>query len=219
MMGSETSEQGRGKDEFRHRVMLDSFIMGKREVSQREYQALMGTNPSTVKDDALPVSMISWLDAVEYCNRRSMREGLQSAYTINGRNVTWDKNANGYRLPTEAEWEYACRAGTVSPYNTGASPPPAPSGGNALAPAGTLAPNPWGLSGMHGNIAEWCWDWYGDYSGRSETNPSGPASGSKRVIRGGNWQDRPAALRSAARDSAAPAKGNKTTGFRVCRSK
>jgi formylglycine-generating enzyme required for sulfatase activity len=219
MMGSENNETGRGRDEFRHRVMLDSFIIGRGEVSQREYQALMGTNPSRVKDDTLPVSMVSWFDAVEYCNRRSVLEGLQPAYVISGKTVTWDKSANGYRLPTEAEWEYACRAGTVSLYHTGASLPPAPSGKNALFPAGTPALNAWGLSGMHGNIAEWCWDWYGDYSGRSETNPGGVASGSRRVVRGGSWDARPAALRSAARDSAAPARGTPAIGFRVCRSK
>lgn len=218
MMGSENNETGRGRDEFRHRVLVDSFIMGSAEVSQREYQALMGTNPSRVKDDALPVSMVSWFDAVEFCNRRSAQEGLQPAYSINGRTVTWDKTANGYRLPTEAEWEYACRAGTVSLYHTGASLPPAPSGKNALLPAGTPDPNAWGLSGMHGNIAEWCWDWYGDYSGRSETNPSGPATGSRRIVRGGSWDARPAALRSAARDSSAPARGTVAIGFRVCRS-
>ncbi|MDR0669319.1 MAG: SUMF1/EgtB/PvdO family nonheme iron enzyme [Treponema sp.] len=218
MMGSESSETGRNRDEFRHRVMLDGFIMGKREVSQLEYQTLMGTNPSRVKDDALPVSMVSWLDAVEYCNRRSAREGLQPAYTINERTVTWDKSANGYRLPTEAEWEYACRAGTVSPYHTGTAPPPVPSGRAALLPAGTPVSNAWELSGMHGNIAEWCWDWYGDYSGRSETNPAGPATGSKRIVRGGSWNGRAAVLRSAARDSAAPARGTAAIGFRVCRS-
>ncbi|MDR0730539.1 MAG: SUMF1/EgtB/PvdO family nonheme iron enzyme [Treponema sp.] len=218
MMGSEGNEAGRARDEFRHRVVVDSFIMGTAEVSQREYQALMGANPSRVKDDALPVSMVSWFDAVEFCNRRSAQEGLQPAYAINGRTVTWDKTAGGYRLPTEAEWEYACRAGTVSLYHTGASLPPPASGKNALLPAGTPAPNDWGLSGMHGNIAEWCWDWYGDYSGRSETNPSGPASGSRRVVRGGSWDARSAALRSAARNSAAPARGTAAIGFRVCRS-
>ncbi|MDR3146586.1 MAG: SUMF1/EgtB/PvdO family nonheme iron enzyme, partial [Treponema sp.] len=151
MMGSENNEQGRGSDEFRHRVMLDSFIMGIREVSQREYQALMGTNPSRTKGDTLPVTMVSWLDAVEYCNRRSAQEGLQVAYTINGRTVTWDKSANGYRLPTEAEWEYACRAATSSPYYTGTSL----SSGRNVVPVGTTSPNPWGLFEMCGNAAEW----------------------------------------------------------------
>ncbi|GBU28681.1 hypothetical protein R84B8_02241 [Treponema sp. R8-4-B8] len=118
-MGSPTNEPGRSSYEVQHQVTVSSFYMGKYEVTQKEYKEIMGTNPSNFKGDNLPVEQVSWYDAIEYCNKRSQKEGLTPAYTRNGYNVTWNKNANGYRLPTEAEWEYACRAGTTTPFSTG----------------------------------------------------------------------------------------------------
>ncbi|MCQ2373599.1 MAG: formylglycine-generating enzyme family protein, partial [Phascolarctobacterium sp.] len=118
MMGSPESEPWRGKDEIQHKVTVSDFYMSPYELTQKEYQEITGKNPSNFKGDNLPVENITWLDAIAYCNARSAKEGLKPVYTIQGNNVTWDKAANGYRLPTEAEWEYACRANTTTPFNT-----------------------------------------------------------------------------------------------------
>jgi formylglycine-generating enzyme required for sulfatase activity len=119
IMGSPASEAGRNSNETPHQVRVGSFYMGRTEVTQQEWAEVMGSNPSNFKGDRLPVENISWYDVIEYCNRRSLREGLTPAYTQNGDQVIWDRDANGYRLPTEAEWEYACRAGTMTPYSGG----------------------------------------------------------------------------------------------------
>jgi formylglycine-generating enzyme required for sulfatase activity len=193
LMGSPESEPERTDDgsmgnETQHQVTVDSFYMGKYEVTQAEYMAVGGTNPSRFKGDDRPVECVSWYDAVEYCNARSIKEGLTSAYTIdknlkdpNNRapmgydirwTVTWNRSANGYRLPTEAEWEYACRAGTTTPFSTGGNI----TGKDAnyveknTTPVGSFAPNPWGLYDMHGNVWEWCWDWFAAYPRGVRTN-------------------------------------------------
>ena len=122
MMGSPEDEAWRGSDETRHEVTVSDFYMSAYELTQKEYESVMGENPSNFKGDELPVENISWLDAVNYCNARSESEGLTPVYTIDGQNVTWDRSADGYRLPTEAEWEYACRAGTETPFYIAESP-------------------------------------------------------------------------------------------------
>lgn len=118
LMGSPENEPWRSADEAQRQVTVSSFYMSAYEVTQDEYGALMGVNPSTFRGSDLPVESITWYDAIAYCNTRSESEGLTPAYTIDGEHVTWDRSADGYRLPTEAEWEYACRAGTITPFNT-----------------------------------------------------------------------------------------------------
>ncbi|MDR1316595.1 MAG: formylglycine-generating enzyme family protein, partial [Spirochaetales bacterium] len=124
-MGSPASEPGREADETRHLVRVSDFFISRYEVTQEEYREVMGADPSEFKGDSLPVEQVSWFDAIEYCNRRSLMEKLTPVYTVSGsgdsREVTWNRDANGYRLPTEAEWEYACRAGTTAPYSGGDS--------------------------------------------------------------------------------------------------
>jgi formylglycine-generating enzyme required for sulfatase activity/uncharacterized caspase-like protein len=203
MMGSPASEEGRVSNEEQHQVTVSGFYLGKYEVTQREYAAIMGTNPSRFEGDNLPVENVSWYDAVEYCNARSRKEGLTSAYTISGsgdnRTVTWNRNTNGYRLPTEAEWEYACRAGTTTRYSTGNDirTSQANYGGGRTKAVGSFDANVWGLYDMHGNVWEWCWDWYGNYGSGAQTDPMGASSGTNRVGRGGSWGYDGQNLRSA----------------------
>lgn len=121
-MGSPDSEPWRSADETQYTVTVSDFYISPYELTQAEYETLMGENPSNFSGEDLPVENVSWLDAVAYCNARSDQENLTPAYTINGTNVTWNREADGYRLPTEAEWEYACRAGTETPFNTENSP-------------------------------------------------------------------------------------------------
>jgi len=220
MMGS---NDGRNEEKPVHQVTVGSFVIGKYEVTQKEYREMMGTNPSYFKGDNLPVENVSWYDVIEYCNKRSQKEGLTPAYTINGNDVTWNRNANGYRLPTEAEWEYACRAGTTGKYNTGESISDntgwydANSGGKTH-PVGQKSANAWGLYDMHGNVREWCWDWYGNYSSGAQTDPPGASSGSTRVERGGSWSSSAEGVRSAYRSNYGnPYYGDDYLGFRLVR--
>jgi formylglycine-generating enzyme required for sulfatase activity len=221
-MGSPSSEAGWGDDETQHQVTVSSFYMGKYEVTQKEYQAVMGTNPSSFKGDNLPVENVSWYDAVNYCNALSKKEGLTPAYTVNGNNVTWNKSANGYRLPTEAEWEYACRAGTTGPYSSGSSVGTAgwydSNSGSKTHPVGQKQANAWGLYDMHGNVWEWCWDWYGPYPGGSQTDPTGASSGGSRAARGGSWGSYARGLRSAYRFWHNPSIQATYLGIRLVRS-
>jgi len=239
MMGSPANEVGREDDELQHRVTVSSFYMGKYPVTQKEYREVMGSNPSFYIGDNYPVENVSWYDAINYCNRLSQKEGLTPAYTVNGEDVTWNSKASGYRLPTEAEWEYACRAKTTTPFSTGNNITTSqanyneniPHNNNAIrrysqttTAVGSFAPNPWGLYDMHGNVYEWCWDWYEPYSDSAQTDPKGASSGagsllqgSGRVLRGGSWNYGARYLRSAYRGYYTPTTCDIYLGFRVAR--
>jgi formylglycine-generating enzyme required for sulfatase activity len=214
-----------------HTVTVRGFYMGKYEVTQKEWLELMEENPSCFKGDNLPVETVSWYEAVEYCNRLSLREGLTPAYRGSGENITCDFTAPGYRLPTEAEWEYAAKGGNKAPavyeYSGGNSVDRAAwyswNSGSSTHPVGTKEPNDLGLYDMSGNIYEWCWDRYGSYSSWDQTNPAGPSSpassGVNRVLRGGSWYDSAAYVRSANRGFNTPsARHSGLLGFRLVRS-
>jgi formylglycine-generating enzyme required for sulfatase activity len=262
MMGSPVSEEGRYEDEVQHRVTVSSFYMGKNQVTVGEFRRFVNAtgykttaetsgdgyvwsggewemkadanwkNPYFSQQDNQPVVLVSWYDAVNYCNWRSQQESLTAAYTVSGTDVTWNRGANGYRLPTEAEWEYACRAGTTTPFSTGGNITTdqanyyglGPYNGNAkgtyrgtTTAVGSFAANQWGLYDMHGNVYEWCWDWYGTYPSGSQTDPMGASSGTGRVLRGGGWLAYGHALRSALRDNDTPSSGTIDLGFRLLR--
>ncbi|MDR1256935.1 MAG: SUMF1/EgtB/PvdO family nonheme iron enzyme, partial [Spirochaetaceae bacterium] len=207
-MGS-AAGQGNANERPQRQISLGGFSIGKYEVTQAEYEAVMGSNPGAFKGGGLPVETVSWLDAVEFCNRLSRATGLTPCYSISGANVTWNSGANGYRLPTEAEWEYAC--GEWSDGWLGGN------SGRMTHQIGQLAPNRYGLYDMTGNVQEWCWDWYGTYSRDAQPNPQGPGSGTTRVRRGHSFQSA-GRLLVTNRDYGVPREKNNTTGFRIARS-
>jgi len=222
LMGSPVNEQGRNANESpQRRVTVSSFFIAEFPVTQAEYQSVMNVNPSHFKAPSLPVEQVSWYDAVEYCNKRSIKEGLTPVYTRKGDIVTWNRKSNGYRLPTEAEWEYACRAGTQTPFYTGTLVDEAGwHRGNSdqkSRPVGEKLPNDWGLYDMHGNVLEWCWDWLDYYPSENEVNPLGPDEGTMRVYRGGAWGMQNIHTRSAYRYGNHLNMQSFFVGFRVAR--
>jgi formylglycine-generating enzyme required for sulfatase activity len=232
IMGSPANEVDRDEDEVQHSVTVSTFYMGKYEVRQKEYNEVMGTNPSSFIEDNMPVEGVNWFNAVEFCNLLSQRDGLTPAYTVNGTDVTWNRSANGYRLPTEAEWEYACRTGTKTPFSTGnnittkqANYDGVPYNNNAkgtfrnkTVKVKSFSPNAWGLYNMHGNVWEWCWDLYEEYTGEAQIDPAGASSGFDRTIRGGSWLVHAQFLRSANRFNLSPYNTTNAVGFRLARS-
>jgi len=193
--GRFTMGDAKDVDATPHEVVVSSFYIDKRLVTQAEYQRVMGKNPSRWKAAENPVEQVRWSDAVRYCNARSRLESLEPCYDLQ----TWECNfdANGYRLPTEAEWEYACRAGTKTAYSFANSPSKLKdyawfkdNSRSKPRPVGQKRANPWGLYDMHGNTWEWCNDFYKvDYYQQSpEENPKGPKTGETKVVRGGAWK-------------------------------
>jgi formylglycine-generating enzyme required for sulfatase activity len=189
------SNNGDSDEKPIHTVTVKSFSISKYEVTQKEWQEVMGNNPSGFKGDNRPVENVSWYEAVDYCNKRSIKERLTPVYKGSGDNITCDWNANGYRLPTEAEWEFAAKGGTKEYLTTEYSGSNSVdvvawysgNSGNSTHPVGTKAANSLGIYDMSGNVWEWCWDWYGGYSSGSQTDPRGAVSGAIRVFRGGSW--------------------------------
>jgi formylglycine-generating enzyme required for sulfatase activity len=193
-----------------HQVTISHpFLMSKYEITQPQWKAIVTYNPSLYKADSLPVNNLSWFDAVYFCNLLSDKEGFQRCYSGNDDSIKCDFNANGYRLPTEAEWEYACRAGTETDYYNGTTE----SDLNNIAwyynnrdtagstrPVGLKQPNTFGLYDMQGNVSEWCWDWWNiQYDSTVVTDPTGPTSGPGHALRGGSWMSKANACRSSFR--------------------
>ena len=215
MMGSPSNELKRDSDERQHEVTLTKgFYMQTTEVTQGQWKAVMGNNPSKFKGDNRPVEKVSWNDCREFIRKLNRQEGT-------------DK----YRLPTEAEWEYACMAGTTTPFYTGncISTDQANYDGNHPMPGcskgmyrkktievASFSPNSWGLYDMHGNVYEWCQDWYEkNYPSGNVTDPEGASSGAVRVLRGGSWLSVAGDLRSANRLRSVPVNRHFSLGFRV----
>ena len=218
MMGSPENEQGRKSDELLHRVTITQpFYIGAYQVTQGQWRKVTGSNPSHFRQvgENAPVNRVSWNDCQTFLRKLEEVEGLGS---------------NRLRLPTEAEWEYACRAGTTTPFCFGdrLDSSMANFDGNypygdaqkgvyrkKTTPVGSFKPNAWGFYDLHGNVREWCADWYGQYTGDAR-DPTGPASGSDRVMRGGSWYDSAGDCRSAYRSSFCPDGDWYSGGLRVC---
>jgi sulfatase modifying factor 1 len=214
LMGSPKEEKERREDESQHKVTLTKgFYMGVYAVTQEQYETVMGNNPSAFKgENNLPVEQLSWEDCQVFIKKLR------------------DKDKKAYRLPTEAEWEFACRAGTKTPFYFGEtiSTDQANYNGEAYfngkkgvnrektTPVGIFPANAWGLHDMHGNLWQWCQEWYGDYPQIDLVDPQGPEKGEKRVLRGGSWFDKPRYARSAFRFMEVPGRGGPNIGFRVC---
>jgi formylglycine-generating enzyme required for sulfatase activity len=236
-MGSPEGELGRQDDEIQHAVTLTrAFLLQATEVTQGEYSALMRGNPSAFTDCGVdcPVEQVRWFDATAYANAVSATEGLAPCYDASGEVVGGATvyDCEGYRLPTEAEWEYAARAGTTTAtYRGNLSGDPfscvrqanldliawhCGNLGDMAQPVGGKQANAWGLYDMLGNVWEWTHDWYGEYGG-PVTDPSGAASGSYRVVRGGSWGFLAVDARAAMRGYVDPDGGIFYRGFRLAR--
>jgi formylglycine-generating enzyme required for sulfatase activity len=207
-MGSPANQEGHASNETQHKVKITRpFMLGITTVTQRQWIELMGNNPSLTKGDDLPVTRVSWDDAVQFCRKLNSQEGK-----------------TGYRLPTEAQWEYACRAGTTTQYNTGDGEQAlndagwyAGNSGHKTHSVGQKAANAWGLYDMHGNVWEWCNDYYGPPLAADAVDPAGPAQGDanpSRIERGGSWDSTPRYCRAACRVMGTPSFRGGKEGFR-----
>lgn len=226
-MGSPESEEGRFGDEGPvHEVRISAFECMRLLVTRRLYREIVGTDPGWPQGEAddRPVNYVNWFEAAAFCNLLSEREGLELCYQVKKDVVTWQRAANGYRLLTEAEWEFACRAGSTTRWSfgddEGALAEHAWFSGNSSdkpQPVGRKKPNAWGLHDMHGNVYEWCWDRFGLYFEGISRDPKGPREGEGRVLRGGPFINGPRTLRSANRFRVLPEVRDVDLGFRCAR--
>ncbi|MCD4654492.1 formylglycine-generating enzyme family protein [bacterium] len=248
-MGSPNTELCRDSMEELHQVTLtNGFYLQQTEVTQQQWLDVFGTNPSIFLSRDRPVENITWYDACVFCNRLSLAWNLIPSYyedaamtkvfdgtpPVKSGPVYWNQNADGYRLPTEAEWEYACRAETMTPYNNGQTNTACEEdtnldqlawyfynsnvgSGGETHDVGLKQSNNWNLYDMHGNVGEYCWDWYKAYPPGSATNPKGPAAGATKIIRGGSWQVYAEQCRSASRYYISPGTSYYSFGFRLAR--
>ena len=224
-MGDEVGDLSKGCRPV-HNVTVRDFYIGKTEVTQSQYKVVMGETPSNSKGDNLPVDQVSWNDAVVYCNKLSDKEGLEKCYSGNGDSIRCNFSTNGYRLPTEAEWEYASRGGSLSSRFKY-------SGSNNIddvawysvttndkgtKPVGTKQANELGIFDMSGNVREWCNDWAKrHYHKGIVDNPIGASKGWRRIYRGGSWHNRARHCRVAYRWCGYPFVNDCLIGFRVLR--
>ena len=236
IMGSDRTAEDRNPDEFSHNVKITrSFMIGQTEVTQDLYQFVMEGNPSRNQSEKRPVETLSWYDAVRFANKISVMEGLEECYNIDGMKVSWQAGVAclGYRLPTEAEWEYAARTGGTEPKNWEEFPKEVQySGGFNIDMLGWYKDNAqgethevkerksnsWELYDMSGNVYEWCWDYYGMYEPKSNVDPLGPLTGDYRILRGGDWRSSKTQARVASRYYVAPRLKTPYIGFRIVRS-
>jgi formylglycine-generating enzyme required for sulfatase activity len=221
----DTIGSGGGDEKPLHKVKLSPYYIGKFEVNQSLWYDVTGNIPSYWKVLNLPVEQVSWYDCVEFCNKLSLKENLKPCYSGSGSKIKCDWTANGYRLPTEAEWEYAAKGGSLSKSYLY-------SGGNAIDQlawiyensesqthsAANKLPNELGLYDMSGNVWEWCWDWYRSYESKDVENPNGMPSGTFKVMRGGAWYLHESACRVSYRYSSRPAMSSYGIGLRLVRS-
>ena len=216
-----------------HTVTLDGFRIDPTEVTQADYLAVMGVNPSRFKgDDQRPVENVTWFDAVLFCNARSKAEGRDTVYLYSAKDFITNVNcgnledlsvnwaADGYRLPTEAEWEFACRGGSAAAYWWGDTLNPSlcwlsDNSNDTTHPVAKRQPNAFGLYDMAGNVWEWVGDWYAAYDTVSRIDPLGPALGTEKIFRGGSFLTYGWALRSPNRDAELPEYRSKDLGFRT----
>ncbi|MFW5627728.1 MAG: bifunctional serine/threonine-protein kinase/formylglycine-generating enzyme family protein [Candidatus Cloacimonadaceae bacterium] len=221
MMGS---SYGKDEEEPYHEVIISSFLISRYQVTQEQWNNIMNKNPSNFKGDSLPVEQVSWCDAIKYCNKLSIKEGLMPCYSGSGDNIICNWEANGYRLPTEAEWEYAARGGQKSADNMYAGSDVLKEVawfndnlGDRTQFVGKKNPNELGIYDMSGNVWEWCWDWYSEtyYKESSKINPRGPSVGAYRVLRGGSWVSYEQYCRNASRYQLNPRRVLFTVGFRL----